>query len=215
VPPQAPDSLRPAVSSALEGLRRLATAASAARDSAGTRLRPYKAPLGRRMNGGIKIRRELRPGDLGALIALHGRLIPPEHGLDSTHEGYVAASVARAAIRGWPREREAAWIVENDGKVAGGIALTDDGEDTAGLRWFVLEPCLRGRGLGRRLVRQVVAEARRHGFARVRLETFSDLRAAGHLYREHGFELVHEETGPRWGREQVTYQHYELQLNAA
>jgi N-acetylglutamate synthase-like GNAT family acetyltransferase len=167
------------------------------------------------MSERVEIRRELRPGDLGAVIALHGRLIPPEHGLDSTHEGYVAASVARAAIRGWPGDREAAWIVERDGEVVGSIALTDDGDDTAGLRWFVLEPSLRGRGLGRRLVGEVVAEARKHGFARLRLETFSDLRVAAHLYHEHGFELVHEETGPRWGREQVTYQHYELQLSAA
>jgi N-acetylglutamate synthase-like GNAT family acetyltransferase len=167
------------------------------------------------MSKRVEIRRDLRPGDLGAIIALHGRLIPPEHGLDSTHEGYVAASVARAAIRGWPGDREAAWIVESDGAVAGSIALTDDGDDTAGLRWLVLEPSLRGRGLGRRLVGEVVAEARKHGFARLRLETFSDLRAAAHLYHEHGFKLVHEETGPRWGREQVTYQHYELQLSAA
>jgi GNAT superfamily N-acetyltransferase len=148
------------------------------------------------------------------MIALHGRLITGEFGLDSTHEGYVAASVAHHAIRGWPGERESAWMVERDRELAGSIALTDDGDDTAGLRWFVLDPPLRGRGLGRRLVGEVVAEARRHGFARLRLETFSDLRAAAHLYREYGLDLVHEETGPRWGREQITYQHYELLVNA-
>jgi N-acetylglutamate synthase-like GNAT family acetyltransferase len=175
---------------------------------------PHEALLGQSMNERFEIRRELRPGDLGAIVALHGRLIPPEHGLDSTHEGYIAASVARAALRGWPGEREAAWIVESDGEVAGSIALTDDGDDTAGLRWLALDPSLRGRGLGRRLVGEVVAEARRHGYARLRLETFSDLRTAAHIYREYGFELVHEETGPRWGREQVTYQHYELALRA-
>jgi GNAT superfamily N-acetyltransferase len=160
----------------------------------------------------VHIRRDLRPGDLGAIIALHGRLITGEYGLDSTHEGYVAASVAEQAIRGWPGERESAWIVECDGELAGSIALTDDGDDSAGLRWFVLEPSLRGRGLGRWLVGEVVTEARRHGFARLRLETFSDLRAAAHLYRDYGFDLVHEETGPRWGHERITYQHFELQL---
>ena len=36
-----------------------------------------------------------------------------------------------------------------------------------------------------------------------------DLRAAAHLYREHGFELVGAETGPRWGRAEITYQRYE------
>jgi GNAT superfamily N-acetyltransferase len=160
----------------------------------------------------FRIRRELRPGDLGEIIALVARLIDPEYGLDSTHEGYVATSVGQQAVRGWPGEREGAWIVEHEGVPAGSIALTDDGDDTAGLRWFALETPLRGRGLGRHLVGEVVAVARRHGYARLRLETFSDLRAAAHLYREHGFELAHEENGPRWGREQVTYQHYELRL---
>ena len=164
------------------------------------------------MNDGVEIRRELKPGDLGAIIALHGRLIPPEYGLDSTHEGYIAASVAEHATRGWPGERESAWIVERDGELVGNIALTDDGEGRGGLRWFALEPSLRGRGLGRWLVGEVVAEARAHGYRELYLETFSDLRAAGHLYREYGFRIVHEETGPRWGREQVTYQHYELEL---
>jgi GNAT superfamily N-acetyltransferase len=162
----------------------------------------------------VRIRRELRPGDLGEIIALVGRLIDPEYGLDATHEGYVATSVGRQAVRGWPGEREGAWIVEHDGEPAGSIALTDDGDGTAGLRWFALEPPLRGRGLGRQLVREVVAFARTHGYARLRLETFSDLRAAAHLYREHGFEVVHEENGPRWGREQVRYQHYELPLTS-
>jgi ribosomal protein S18 acetylase RimI-like enzyme len=164
------------------------------------------------MSDGFRIRRDLRPGDLGAIIALHGRLIPPVYGLDATHEGYIAASVARQAIRGWPDEREGVWVVERDRALAGSIALTDDGDDTAGLRWFALEQYLRGRGLGRRLVGEVVRAARMRGFARVRLETFSDLRAAAHLYREHGFQVIHEETGPRWGRDDVTYQHYELPL---
>jgi GNAT superfamily N-acetyltransferase len=167
------------------------------------------------MSEDVHIRRDLRPGDLGAIVALHGRLVTAEYGLDSTHEGYIAASVAQHAIRGWPGERESVWIVECGEELSGSIALTDDGDDTAGLRWFVLEPSLRGRGLGRRLVGEVVAEARRHGYARLRLEAFSDLRAAVHLYREYGFDLVHEETGPRWGRERVTYQHYELRLNAS
>jgi hypothetical protein len=60
-------------------------------------------------------------GDLGAIIALHGRLITGEYGLDSTHEGYAAASVAEQAIRGWPGERESAWIVECDGE--GGVRI--------------------------------------------------------------------------------------------
>jgi len=49
----------------------------------------------------------------------------------------------------------------------------------------------------------------------VRLETFSALRAAAHIYLGYGFEVVSAETGPRWGRDEVTYQRYELALPEA
>jgi N-acetylglutamate synthase-like GNAT family acetyltransferase len=164
------------------------------------------------MSAEPRIRRHLRPGDLGAILALHARLITDEHGLDSTHEGYVGASLTEHAIRGFPGEREGIWVVEHEGRVAGSIGLTDDGDEVASLRWLVVDPSLRGRGLGRRLVSELIAEAREKGFERIELETFSELRAAAHLYRIYGFELTGAETGPRWGRDEITYQRYELEL---
>jgi N-acetylglutamate synthase-like GNAT family acetyltransferase len=160
----------------------------------------------------IAIRRDLRPGDLGAIIEMHGRLYAAEYGNDSSFEGFVASSVSRAAIRGFPGEREGIWIVERDGELAGSIAYTDEGEETATLRWVLLDPQLRGRGLAAGLVAKLLDEVEEHGYERICLETFSDLRAAAHIYRSHGFEVVQEETGPRWGRERVTFQHYELLL---
>ena len=155
------------------------------------------------------IRRELRPGDLGAIVAHHGRTYGPEYGVDPTFEAHVAASVAEAGKRGFPRDREGIWIVEADGRHAGSIGLTDEGDGVGMVRWVVLDRELRGQGLGRRLVGEVVAEADRQGYELLRLETFSDLRAAAHLYREHGFEVVSADTGPRWGRAEITYQRYE------
>ena len=160
----------------------------------------------------VGIRRELRPGDLGAIIAHHGRVYGPEYGVDSTFEGHVAESVARAAVRGWPSEREGIWVVEADDQHAGSIGLTDEGGGEGALRWFVLDAELRGRGLGRRLVGEVLAKAEEVGYVRIGLETFSELVAAAHLYREHGFELVWARTGPRWGRAELTYQRYELTI---
>ncbi len=161
------------------------------------------------MSSDISIRRELRPGDLGAIIAHHGRTYGPEYGVDSTFEAHVAASVAEAGKRGFPREGEGIWIVEADGRHAGSIGLTDESGGVGTVRWVVLDRELRGRGIGRRLVGEVVAEAERHGYELLKLETFSDLRAAAHLYVEHGFEVVSAETGPRWGRAEITYQRYE------
>jgi GNAT superfamily N-acetyltransferase len=71
---------------------------------------------------------------------------------------------------------------------------------------------VRGRGLGRRLLGELLAFADEVGYQRVYLETFSELRAAAHLYLEAGFRLTSADSAPRWGREEITYQRYELEL---
>jgi len=165
------------------------------------------------MSDDVRIRRELRPGDLGAIVSFHGRVYGPEYGVDHRFEAFVASSVAEAGRRGFPGEREAVWIVERDGELAGCLGLTDDG-DAGVVRWFVLDPSVRGRGLGRRLLGELVDRARELGYERLRLETFSELRTAAHLYRSVGFELTEERTEPLWGRDAITFQHYELELEA-
>jgi N-acetylglutamate synthase-like GNAT family acetyltransferase len=163
----------------------------------------------------IQIRRELRPGDLGTIVREHGRHYSRENGVDGRFEAMVSAAVSEAATRGWPSEREAVWIVERDGAFAGCLGLTDEGGGLAALRWVLLHPTVRGRGLGRRLIGEAVATAEALGYDMLGLETFSELRAAAHLYRELGFELVWEDRRPRWGREEITYQRYELALPRA
>lgn len=161
------------------------------------------------------IRRDLRPGDYGAIIEMHGRIYAREYGVDSSFEAMVAAAVTRAAVRGFPRERERVWIVESGGAFAGSLALTDEDGVSAMIRWVLLDPSLRGRGIGRRLVAEAVAEARELGYERVELETFSDLTTAAAIYRSHGFSVTGEEIGPRWGRDSINYQHYVLDLSEA
>jgi RimJ/RimL family protein N-acetyltransferase len=160
----------------------------------------------------VEIRSDLRLGDLDAIVALHARYYPPEYGFDSRFLAQVEARVAEALAAGFPGERDRVRIVERDGELAGSLALTDEGDGTGYLRWYLIEPALRGRGLGRRMVAELLDEARALGYLRLRLETFSELGTAAAIYRDAGFRVVAEETGPRWGREKITYQHYELEV---
>lgn len=160
----------------------------------------------------MRLRRERRPGDLGAITALHGSVYAREYGLDSTFEAEVAEGLAAAARRGWPTEREGLWIVERWGNAGGSVGLTDEGQGEARLRWVVLAPELRGRGLGRRMVAEAVELAREWGYERITLDTFSELTVAGSIYRSLGFELVSETRAPKWGRAELAYQRYELEL---
>jgi ribosomal protein S18 acetylase RimI-like enzyme len=161
-----------------------------------------------------QIRRRLRAGDIGAIAEQHGRLYRREFGLDVSFEADLAQALYAAAERGWPSGREAIWVVERAEMLLGSLVLTDEGGGEARLRALLLDPSLRGRGIGRHLLAELLERATAAGYGLVSLLTFSELRAAAHLYIEHGFAVVAEETGPRWGLERMTYQRYELQLRA-
>lgn len=163
------------------------------------------------MDSAIKIRRSLHPGDLGEIVRQHAHLYVRESGLDPRFESHVASAVTKAARGDWP-ERGGVWIVERKGEFAGSVALTDEGEGVAALRWFLLDPALRGQGLGRRLVGEVVAEAEGQGFEMLGLETLGILTVAAAIYRDHGFRLVSDRMGPPWGDPDIPYQRYELVL---
>jgi ribosomal protein S18 acetylase RimI-like enzyme len=160
----------------------------------------------------VTIRDELLPGDMEAIVAHHRRVYGAEYGVDSRFGDFVAAAVARAVERGFPTERETIRIVELDGEHVGSIGLSDEDDGEAAIRWVVLSPEVRGTGLGHRLVDEMLAFAEDHGYRRVWLETFSELTTAAHLYLDRGFVVVSEDTAPRWGRESITMQRYELEL---
>jgi GNAT superfamily N-acetyltransferase len=144
---------------------------------------------------------DLRPGDLGAIVRLHGLVYAAEYGLDGTFEASVAARLAELAVRGWPSEREGIWVVESGTEPVGAITLSDHGDGVARLGHFVLVPEARGQGLGRRLVHDLLARAREAGYSRIELLTFSELTAAASIYRAAGFVRTTSEPRRLWGRE--------------
>ena len=162
--------------------------------------------------GDLTIRREYVPADAAAIVELHRRVYPPEYRVDESFVDDIATTLADLDATGFPGPGEGAWLVDGLDGLAGSLILSDEGDGEGRVRLFVLDCAARGRGLGRRLLDELLALARASGYERLTLSTFSDLRAAAHLYREAGFVVVREDIGPRWGRPDFTYQHYELRL---
>lgn len=159
----------------------------------------------------IQIRRRLRPGDTRAIAELHRRVYGAEYGMNEEFVAAVAATLEHAAASGWPQDGGAVWIVEQGGRARGSLALTAEAERRGQLRWFVLEAPLRGRGLGRSLLAELLATAREAGMQHLELDTFSALQDAARLYRSAGFEVVSERERNDWGP-LIVYQHYTLAL---
>ena len=162
----------------------------------------------------VTIRRAARPRDAEEIGALHGSVYGYEYGLDALAlRVEIACALTELCERGFPSPvREGLWIVEQHGRVAGSIALIDDGDRVARLRFFMLAPQLRGLGLGRELISDLMALARSCGaYDSIYLTTFDELEAAAALYVGAGFELVSTQRQLLWGRE-VGVQRYEQSL---
>ncbi|MDD1750331.1 MAG: GNAT family N-acetyltransferase [Methanothrix sp.] len=157
----------------------------------------------------FSIRHDMRPGDVGYITYLHAALYAPEQGWDHTFDSYVAIPLAEFAVRLSPQER--IWIVEKDGRIGGCAAIVKFSEKEAQLRWLLLHPDLRGRGLGRRLVEEALAFCRDAGYSSVFLWTVSTLPAAAGLYQSVGFRETEKVTHELWGSV-VTEVKYELEL---
>jgi N-acetylglutamate synthase-like GNAT family acetyltransferase len=149
------------------------------------------------MNDTILLRTDLRPGDLGAIVSLHGLLYAREYGFDATFEAYVAGPLAEFVKSPSPRSR--LWLAEDAGQLVGCIAIVEADEATAQLRWFLVAPSARGQGLGKRLLNEAITFCRDAGYRSVYLWTVSALTTAAHLYQAGGFVKVEEVPATRWG----------------
>lgn len=158
----------------------------------------------------IQIRTELQPGDLGYIIYLHGILYPREYGLGGTFEADVAIRFGEF-VKSFDPHKDYIGVAEAEGRIVGSIVVDGESEELALIRWFLVHPETRGRGVGRELIKGALAFCREHGFKKVQLWTMNEFKAAVHLYKQAGFICIHEGQREIWGVTR-TEQEYELNL---
>lgn len=114
----------------------------------------------------------------------------------------VPSEVFEAAIAA----RHVLVMRETQGAAPVGFALTSERGGTLYLDQVSVRPDHGRKGLGRALVRRVIADARRRGLAHVTLSTFRDLPWNGPFYRSLGFREIRREKMADWMCELETAQ---------
>jgi DNA-binding MarR family transcriptional regulator/GNAT superfamily N-acetyltransferase len=139
-----------------------------------------------------------RPGDMGWVIQAHGAIYEQEYGWGVRFEALVA-EIAAKFIQNFDPKRERCWIAEMDGAPIGSVFVVKESASTAKLRLLIVEPHARGQGLGKRLVQECIAFARRTGYKKLVLWTQSNLLAARGIYAAAGFTKVKSQPHREFG----------------
>jgi GNAT superfamily N-acetyltransferase len=157
----------------------------------------------------VLIRTQLKPGDIGYVIHLHGKLYGKEYGYGIQFESYVAKGLSEFYEKYNP-ERNRVWICEHKDRMIGFLLLMDRG-NAAQLRYFLIEPEYRGIGLGSKLLNLYMDFLRERGYKESYLWTTHELSTAAFLYKRFGFQLTEEKESTAFGKP-LREQRYDLIL---
>ena len=157
----------------------------------------------------ISIRSDLRPGDLGYVIYLHGALYSKEYGYGVQFENYVARGLCDF-LEKYDSKRNRVWVCEHNDRMIGFLLLMDRG-DSAQLRYFLIEPAFRRIGLGSKLLDLYMEFLHECGYKASYLWTTHELLTAAALYKRLGFKLTEEKESTAFGKP-LREQRYDLVL---
>ena len=149
--------------------------------------------------------------DIDYVISRHKTLYRLESNLSSAaFSDYIDEGLHRF-VQNFDKEKDCMFILEYNGDPTGSLAVIHTNENTAQFRYFFLEPGMRGRGLGNKLLDRALDFCREKEYQQVFLWTISAQKVARRLYKSKGFEITQTHENKEWG-EVVLEERWDLDL---
>ncbi|WP_434798189.1 GNAT family N-acetyltransferase [Terrisporobacter vanillatitrophus] len=155
--------------------------------------------------------RNYKSEDVDYIIKIHKKLYSREYKFSSVFSEYVEKYV-KLFDQSHNENKENIWIAEIDSKPVGVIAIVEDESKSAQVRWFLIEPDMRGKGLGHKLVKTALDFCKEKNYTHVFLWTADILKAARHIYKSHGFNLTESLDNTTWTDKLVKEERWDLSL---
>ena len=147
----------------------------------------------------ITIRTDLRPGDLEQVIQIHGILYMQEYQYGSAFTDYVSQGL-HEFHRQYDPGIDRIWICEHKDRMVGFLLLLHRPDRLAQLRFFILLPEFRGKGLGKLLMDQFMHFLKEADYRGAYLWTTNEQIQAAALYIRYGFRLTAEKDSTAFGK---------------
>lgn len=143
--------------------------------------------------------RPYREGDVAYVIERQLSLYESERQFSTEiWKNYLTQGVL-SLVRRFDPDKDCMFILECDSSPAGCVAITHTKDQTAQLRYFFLEPELRGLGVGSALLNTALDFCRDRNYSHVFLWTVSAQESARILYGKAGFEITQTSENKNWG----------------
>lgn len=139
------------------------------------------------------------PGHIGRVVELHGTYYSKHWGSGAEFEILMAAELAEFCKKYTP-ERDLL-LTAHTNKLVGSIAVhgSDALDNSARLRWFIVDEACHGQGIGRALLERTLVFCRARAFRKLYLWTVDELPQSRHLYESVGFFVVEQVFDSRYG----------------
>ncbi len=146
--------------------------------------------------------KEFEPSDARWIAARHGALYAEHDKFNESFEPLVAG-IVQDFVTDHDLARERGWVAWQAGRRVGCIFCVRLKDDIAKLRLFLVEPDMRGTGLGRALLSRCMEFATQAGYREMTLWTHESHEAACRLYAKNGFRCVASEPVHSFGQDLV------------
>ncbi|PGL72209.1 helix-turn-helix domain-containing GNAT family N-acetyltransferase [Bacillus sp. AFS055030] len=154
--------------------------------------------------------RPFKPGDVGYVAYIHGKIYSTTYQFGRVFEYYVMKGLSEFLLN--PSGGEL-WVAEVNGEIVGSIAITKSNESVAQLRWFVLDEKYQGLGIGKKLIETALNFCNENQFENVFLWTVSTLETARYLYKKYNFTLTEEKPNFEWTGSKLIEERWDLVLS--
>lgn len=115
-----------------------------------------------------------------------------------TWKNYLIDGV-QSVLKKFDEKKDCIFILDSNKIPSGCIAVTHKEENEAQLRYFFIEPELRGIGAGKILLNKAINYCKEKKYSKVFLWTVSAQETARRMYKSAGFELTETHQDESWG----------------